>query len=165
MAGTSIHSLEPSISRPYNSCDNDSQWCYGRRICFNQLVVIRKEDLTGNGDTNIFGWKPKITIFHSMGKDENFMSLDQNSGLGLGGKISRLGLGLDLSLESGTFHEDVDTFDLPASAGVSEGRGKGGDIGLFEDTLEHAKGELLMCIRMPSIIPPTYNGAHSGTNI
>ena len=71
---------------------------------------------TGNGDTYIFGCKPKMAIFYSTGKDENFMSLDRNSGLGLGGKIGRFGLGLDVSLESGTFHEDVDTFDLPTSA-------------------------------------------------
>ena len=71
---------------------------------------------TGNGDTYIFGCKPKMAIFYSTGKDENFMSLDRNSGLGLGGKIGRFGLGLDVSMESGTFHEDVDTFDLPTSA-------------------------------------------------
>ena len=86
------------------------------------LVVIRKEDLTGNGDTNIFGWKPKIAIFQSMGKDENFMSLDQNSGPGLGGKISRFGSGFGVSLESETFHEDV---DLPASTGGRKEGGKG----------------------------------------
>ena len=44
------------------------------------------------------------------------MSLDRNSGLGLGGKIGRFGLGLIVSLDSGMFHEDVDTFDLPSSA-------------------------------------------------
>ena len=86
------------------------------------LVVIRKEDLTGNGDTNIFGWKPKIAIFQSMGKDENLMSLDQNSGPGLGGKISRFGSGFGVSLESETFHEDV---DLPASTGGRKEGGKG----------------------------------------
>ena len=102
--------------------------------------MIRKEDLAGNGDTNIFGWKPNITIFPSMGKDENFMSLDQNSGLGLGGKISRFGLGLDLSLESGTFHEDVDTFDLPASAGLPEGGGKGVTLAFLEILWSMQKG-------------------------
>ena len=103
--------------------------------------MIRKEDLTGNGDTNIIGWKPKIAIFHSMGRDENFISLDQNSGLGLGGKISRFGSGFGVSLESETFHEDV---DLPASTGAGRLETRG-DIGLFGDTLKHAKAELLMC--------------------
>jgi len=72
-----------------------------------------EEGWTGNGDTYIFSCKPKMSIFYSTGKDENFMSLDRNSGLGVGGKIGRFGLGLDASLESGTFHEDVETFDLP----------------------------------------------------
>ena len=103
--------------------------------------MIRKEDLTGNGDTNIFGWKPKIAIFQSMGKDENFMSLDQNSGPGLGGKISRFGSGFGVSLESETFHEDV---DLPASTGAGKREARG-DIGLLGVTLKHAKGELLIC--------------------
>ena len=103
--------------------------------------MIRKEDLTGNGDNDIFGWKPKMAIFHSMGRDENFMSLEQNSGLGLGGKISRIGSGFGVSLESETFHEDV---DLPTSTGGRKEEARG-DIGLFGDTLKHAKGELLMC--------------------
>ena len=68
---------------------------------------------TGNGDSYIFGCRPKTVLFYSTGKDQNFMNLDRNSGLG--GKIRRSVLGLDVSLESGTFHEDVDTFDLPTS--------------------------------------------------
>ena len=102
--------------------------------------MLRKEDFTGNGDTNIFGWKPKIVIFHSMAKDENFTSLDRSSGLGLGGKISRFGLGLDVFLESGTFHEDVDTFDLPTSARVPEGGASGATLAVLEIHLSMQKG-------------------------
>ena len=72
-----------------------------------------EERWAGNGDSYNFGCKPKTVIFYATGKDENFMNLDRNSGLG--GKIRRSVLGLDVSLESGTFHEDVDTFDLPTS--------------------------------------------------
>ena len=35
-------------------------------------------------------------------------------GLGLGGRKDRFGLSLNPDLSSGTYHEDVDTFDLPA---------------------------------------------------
>ena len=79
-----------------------------------------EERWAGNGDSYNFGCKPKTVIFYATGKDENFMNLDRNSGLG--GKIRRSVLGLDVSLESGTFHEDVDTFDLPAS--VPQGLGE-----------------------------------------
>ena len=76
---------------------------------------------TGNGDTYIFGCKPKMAIFYSTGKDENFMSLDRSSGLGLGGRNGRYGLGLDTSLESASYHEDVETFDLPPNPpGIGE---------------------------------------------
>ena len=70
---------------------------------------------TGNGDSYIFGCKPKMAIFYATGKDDNILSLDRSSGLGLGGRNGRFGLGLDTSLQSGTYHEDIDTFDLPTN--------------------------------------------------
>lgn len=40
----------------------------------------------GNGDSFIFSIKPKMAVFYATGKNENFLFLDRNSGLGLGGK-------------------------------------------------------------------------------
>lgn len=68
----------------------------------------------GNGDTFVFAIKPKMAIFHATGKDDNIMYLSRSEGLGLGGRVGRFGLSINPSLESGNYHEDVDTFDLPA---------------------------------------------------
>jgi hypothetical protein len=74
----------------------------------------------GNGDSFVFTLHPKMAIFYATGKNENFMYLDQNEhGLGLGGKVGRFGLGLAPDMETLTYHEDVDTFDLPAMPGGS----------------------------------------------
>ena len=70
----------------------------------------------GNGDSFVFSLKPKMAIFYSTGKDENFMSFSKDNGLGLGGRTGRFGLGIEPNLLQGTYHEDVETFDLPASA-------------------------------------------------
>ena len=83
-----------------------------------------EERWAGNGDSYNFGCKPKTVIFYATGNDENFMNFDRNSGPR--GKIRRFGLGLDVSLESGTFHEDVHTFDLPSS--VPQGLGENVEV-------------------------------------
>lgn len=69
----------------------------------------------GNGDSFIFAIKPKMAVFHATGKDDNimFMSKTEDPMLGLGGRKGRFGLSLNRDLASGSYHEDVDTFDLP----------------------------------------------------
>lgn len=67
----------------------------------------------GNGDSFIFSLKPKMAVFYSTGKDDNIMYCSRDEGLGLGGRVGRHGLSISTSLASGTYHEDVDTFDLP----------------------------------------------------
>ena len=44
----------------------------------------------GNGDSFVFSIKPKMAVFYATGKNENFLYLDRNSGLGLGGKPGRI---------------------------------------------------------------------------
>lgn len=71
---------------------------------------------SGNGDSYVFSIKPRMSIFYSTGKDDHFLHLDSTSGMmGLGGRVGRFGLGLDSSLEKVTYHEEVDTFDLPGN--------------------------------------------------
>ena len=41
------------------------------------------------------------------------MYMSRSDGLGLGGRIGRFGLSINSDLSAGTFHEDIDTFDLP----------------------------------------------------
>jgi len=68
----------------------------------------------GNGDSFIFAIKPKMAVFYSTGKDDNILHCSSDNGLAMGGRIGRFGISLSSSLESGTYHEDIDTFDLPA---------------------------------------------------
>lgn len=68
---------------------------------------------TGNGDSFLFSLNPKMSIFYSTGQDENFMYLDDSNGLGLGGKITSFALGLDTSMDTLSYREDANTFDLP----------------------------------------------------
>lgn len=70
---------------------------------------------TGNGDCFVFAIKPKMAVFYATGKNENYMSLSEEHGLGLGGKLGHFGLGIQTDLSSGTYNEEVETFDLPAS--------------------------------------------------
>jgi len=70
---------------------------------------------TGDSDTYLFTLAPKMAIFYSTGKNDNVMYMDDTAGLGLGGRKGHFGLGLDASLQSATYNEDVDTFDLPAN--------------------------------------------------
>ena len=66
----------------------------------------------GNGDTFIFALKPTMAVFYSTGKDDNIMYASKSEGLGLGGRIGRFGLSVSNSLEKGTYHADIETFDL-----------------------------------------------------
>ena len=70
---------------------------------------------TGNGDSFVFSIKPKMAVFYATGKNENFLFLDRNSQLGLGGKLGHHGFGISASMETITYNEEVDTFDLPNS--------------------------------------------------
>lgn len=67
----------------------------------------------GNGDSFVFAIKPKMAVFYATGKNENFLYLDRNEGLGLGGKPGHFGFGISASMETVTYNEEVDTFDLP----------------------------------------------------
>jgi hypothetical protein len=60
----------------------------------------------------VFSIKPKMAVFYATGKNENFLFLDRNSGLGLGGKPGCHGFGLSASMETVTYNEEVETFDL-----------------------------------------------------
>ena len=68
----------------------------------------------GNGDSFVFAIKPKMAVFYSTGKDDNIMHCSKEHGFGLGGAIGKFGLSINPDLSSGTYHEEVDTFDLPA---------------------------------------------------
>ena len=68
---------------------------------------------TGNGDSFVFSIKSKMAVFYATGKNENFLFLDRNSGLGLGGKPGHHGFGISAAMETVTYNEEVETFDLP----------------------------------------------------
>ena len=67
----------------------------------------------GNGDSFIFSLKPQMSVFYATGKNENYLSLDRTSGLGLGGKVNHFGFGISARMNTVTYNEDVETFDLP----------------------------------------------------
>lgn len=73
---------------------------------------------TGNGDTFVFSIKPKMAIFYSTGKDEHFMFLSRDEGLGLGGRTGHFGLSIAPSMTEGKYHEEIETFDLPVIPGM-----------------------------------------------
>merc|ERR1712227_331486 len=63
----------------------------------------------GNGECFLFSIQPKMAIFHSTGKDENFQLLTKER-LAMGGREGNFGLELDTDLSSGRSSGDIDTF-------------------------------------------------------
>jgi len=63
----------------------------------------------GNGECFIFSIQPKMAIFHSTGRDENFQMLTEDC-LGMGGKPGKFGLMLNTDLSSGSSSGNVETF-------------------------------------------------------
>merc|ERR1719410_2156703 len=63
----------------------------------------------GNGECFLFSIQPKMAVFHSSGKDENFQQLTGEH-LALGGGQGKFGLELDADLSSGRSSGDIDTF-------------------------------------------------------
>jgi len=63
----------------------------------------------GNGECFIFSIQPKMAIFHSTGKDENFQMLS-NDLLALGGQPGNFGLELNSDLTSGSSSGSIETF-------------------------------------------------------
>jgi len=63
----------------------------------------------GNGECFLFSIEPKMAVFHSTGKDENFQMLSSDS-LALGGSKGNFGLELNNDLTSGTSSGDIQTF-------------------------------------------------------
>jgi len=63
----------------------------------------------GNGECFIFSIQPKMAIFHSTGKDENFQMLSKDL-LALGGQPGNFGLELNNDLTSGSSSGSIETF-------------------------------------------------------
>jgi len=63
----------------------------------------------GNGECFLFSIEPKMAVFHSTGKDENFQSLSSDS-LAMGGSKGSYGLELNDDLSGGTCCADIQTF-------------------------------------------------------
>lgn len=63
----------------------------------------------GNGESFIFSIQPKMAIFHSTGKDENYQMLTGDH-LAMGGKPAKFGLMLNSELSQGSSSGHVDTF-------------------------------------------------------
>jgi len=63
----------------------------------------------GNGECFIFSIQPKMAIFHSTGKDENFQ-LCTSDCLAMGGTPGNFGLKLDADLTSGSSSGNIETF-------------------------------------------------------
>merc|ERR1719318_2485280 len=63
----------------------------------------------GNGECLLFSIQPKMAIFHSTGKDENFQMLTKEH-FAMGGREGNFGLELDADLSSGRSSGDIDTF-------------------------------------------------------
>jgi len=64
----------------------------------------------GNGESFIFSISPKMAIFHSTGKDENYQMLTSEL-LAMGGQSGNFGLQLGTSLESGASSGHIQTFN------------------------------------------------------
>lgn len=63
----------------------------------------------GNGECFIFSIQPKMAIFHSTGKDENFQMLSSDS-LAMGGQPGNFGLELNSDLTTGSSSGSIETF-------------------------------------------------------
>lgn len=75
--------------------------------------IDSKGEWMGNGDSFIFSLKPQMTVFYATGKNDNYLSLDRASGLGLGGKVNHFGFGIPAKMNKVTYNEEVETYDLP----------------------------------------------------
>jgi len=64
----------------------------------------------GNGECFLFSISPKMAIFHSTGKDENFQKMSSDL-LAMGGKDGHHGFQLNDDLSSGDCNADIQTFD------------------------------------------------------
>jgi len=63
----------------------------------------------GNGECFLFSIQPKMAVFHSTGKDENFQMLTSDL-LALGGSQGNFGLELGADLTSGCSSGNIETF-------------------------------------------------------
>jgi len=72
----------------------------------------------GNGESFLFSIVPKMAVFDSTGKDENFMRLNEE-GLAMGGSQGNFGLSISSDLESGECSGDIDTFATIQLAGAA----------------------------------------------
>lgn len=99
------------------------------RICYNGPTILVVKDTegnvfgahastswidtdggwVGNGECFLFSIQPKMAIFHSTGKDENFQMLTKEH-FAMGGREGNFGLELDADLSSGRSSGDIDTF-------------------------------------------------------
>jgi len=63
----------------------------------------------GNGECFLFSIEPKMAVFHSTGKDENFQTLSSDM-LAMGGSKGNHGLELNDDLSGGRCSDDIQTF-------------------------------------------------------
>ena len=63
----------------------------------------------GNGECFLFSIKPKMTVFHSTGKDKNFQTMSDEL-LAMGGSRGNFGLFLNSDLSSGSSSGNIETF-------------------------------------------------------
>ncbi|XP_023326555.1 uncharacterized protein LOC111699974 isoform X2 [Eurytemora carolleeae] len=63
----------------------------------------------GNGESFLFSLEPKMAVFHSTGKDENYQLLTQEL-LAMGGSKGLYGLEMNNDLSGGTSSGDIETF-------------------------------------------------------
>eukprot|EP00088_Acartia_fossae_P061598 TRINITY_DN7404_c0_g1_i16.p1 TRINITY_DN7404_c0_g1~~TRINITY_DN7404_c0_g1_i16.p1 ORF type:complete len:485 (-),score=160.73 TRINITY_DN7404_c0_g1_i16:589-2043(-) len=71
--------------------------------------IDTEEGWVGNGECFLFSISPKMAVFHSTGKDENFQKLS-SSLLAMGGQAGCHGLELADDLASGDCNANIDTF-------------------------------------------------------
>merc|ERR1711972_137090 len=114
----------------YSSASHDKSLAeMSSRICYNGPTIMIIKDTegnmfgahastswcdteggwVGNGECFIFSIQPKMAIFHSTGKDENFQMLTQEL-LALGGTPGNFGLKLNSDLSSGSSSGNIETF-------------------------------------------------------
>ena len=66
--------------------------------------------MTFTGECFLFSIQPKMAVFHSSGKDENFQMLVPDDYLAMGGSPGNFGLVLNRDLSSGSSSGNIDTF-------------------------------------------------------
>jgi len=114
----------------YSSASHDKSLAeMSSRICYNGPTILVVKDTegnvfgahastswidteggwVGNGECFLFSIQPKMAIFHSTGKDENFQMLTKEH-MAMGGREGNFGLELDADLSSGRSSGDIDTF-------------------------------------------------------